>query len=136
MSWALAILTEIGSKRRRGDEQQSWRPHGAMPSMTLVGSRAPGWGISLRGGGARGDLAHLDPRVELAREVAHELAEVHALLGVERDHHPAHVGGHLDVHDLHREPAAPRQLLGHRDRALLALAALAPVPGLRRRGRD
>src|SRR5213596_1885368 len=107
MSWAFAILTEIGSKRRRYDEQQSWRPHGPMPSMSLVVSRAPTWRI--------------DPRVELARDVADQLAEVDAVLGVEVDGDTARRRLHLDVHHLHREPSSARQLLAGDDRPLLAL---------------
>src|SRR5437870_8053093 len=48
MSCALAIFTEIGSNLRRCEEQQSWRPHGPMPSSTRVVSRAPIWRISMR----------------------------------------------------------------------------------------
>src|SRR5207244_3107370 len=80
---------------------------------------------------ARADLAHLDPRVELAREVADQLAKVDALVGVEIDGHAARRGLHLDVHDLELEPAPARHLLAGADRARLALAALAVLAHLR-----
>src|SRR2546428_373764 len=49
MSWAFAILTEIGSKRRGEDEQQSWRPHGPMPALSFGVSRAPALRLADRG---------------------------------------------------------------------------------------
>src|SRR3989449_4691659 len=81
---------------------------------------------------ARADLAHLDPRVELACDVADQLAEVDAVLGIEVDGDTARRRLHLDVHHLHREPSSARQLLAGDDRPLLALAALAVLAGLRR----
>jgi hypothetical protein len=81
------------------------------------------------------DLAHLDARVELAGELADELAEVDAILGVEVDGHPPLGAVHLDVDDLQLHAAAMGQALGRGDRALLALPAVAIVPGLRLRGR-
>src|SRR5256886_15620080 len=72
------------------------------------------------------------PRVELARDVADQLAEVDAVLGVEVDGDTARRRLHLDVHHLHREPSSARQLLAGDDRPLLALAALAVLAGLRR----
>src|SRR5439155_4473204 len=73
----------------------------------------------------RADLAHLDPRPELARQIAHEVAEVDPLLGVEVHGRPARHRVHLDVDHLHHEAAAARDPLAGDDRALFALAALA-----------
>src|SRR2546430_11404315 len=56
------------------------------------------------------------PRVELARDVADQLAEVDAVLGVEVDGDTARRRLHLDVHHLHREPSSARQLLAGDDR--------------------
>ena len=53
MSCVLAIFTEIGSNFRRCEEQQSCRPQGPMPSITLVVSRAPIWRISMRARNSR-----------------------------------------------------------------------------------
>src|SRR5438034_802130 len=75
-------------------------------------------------GVARADLSHLDARPELAREIAHQLAEVHALLGAEVDRHPPCGRMDLDVEDLHRNAAAAREALCRRDAALLTLAPL------------
>src|SRR6266508_3079825 len=58
------------------------------------------------GGVARANLAHLDPRVELVGEVADEVAEVDAVLGVEVHGHPALGAVQLDVHHLQRHAAA------------------------------
>src|SRR5262249_42202995 len=76
-------------------------------------------------GVARADLAHLDPRAQLARQVAHQVAEVDSLLGVEVHGRPAGDRVYLDVDHLHQEAATAREALAGRDRALLALAALA-----------
>ena len=53
MSWVFAIFTEIGSNFLSQEEQQSWRPHGPIPSITLVVSRAPIWRISMRARNSR-----------------------------------------------------------------------------------
>src|SRR5882724_1506613 len=87
------------------------------------------------GGVPGADLLHLDPRVELVGEVAHEVAEVHPLLGVERHRDAAarRLDGH--VHDLDLEPSAPRQALAGLRSAYLALAPLPPLLGFLGRGR-
>src|SRR2546422_9516055 len=70
--------------------------------------------------------SHLDARAELASEVAHEVAEVHALLAAEVDGHPALARRHLDVHDLHRQAARARELAAGDDGRLLAM----PLPAV------
>src|SRR5205807_1979284 len=76
-------------------------------------------------GVARADLPHLHARAELAREVADELTEIDALVGAEEHGHAARGRMDLDVDDLHREVALPREALCGEDPALLALAPLA-----------
>ena len=50
---------------------------------------------------AHADLAHVDAHVELAREITHELAEVHAVLGGEVADGLLLVEEELDAHGLH-----------------------------------
>src|SRR5262249_32757408 len=87
---------------------------------------------------ARADLAHLDAGAELASQVADELAEVHALLGVEVDGRAARARREFHVDDLHGQPMLARLPLARDDGALLALAPLAPLAdlGLGRRADD
>ena len=118
MSWALAIFTEIGLELlevRRAAE------------LPAAGPDA----VHELGGVARADLLHLDARVELVGEIAHEVAEVHPLLGVERhgDAPARRLDGH--VHDLDLEAAAPRRRrCAISTRPHLALAALPPLLAL------
>src|SRR5207244_12462046 len=74
---------------------------------------------------------HLDARAELAGEVAHEIAEVHALLGVEVDGGAPGPRRELDVHHLDGEPVVAGLVFAGDDGALLALPALAPLVGFR-----
>src|SRR5262249_47681171 len=82
------------------------------------------------GGVAGADLSHLDARAELAREIAHELAEIDALLAAEVHSHPALPGRHLDVHDLHDQIARARQPLAGEDGRLLPTPLLAVIARL------
>src|SRR3972149_6804195 len=68
--WSLAILTVIGSKSERWEEQQSSLPQGPTPPPILPSSRTPTWRISMRGGGAggRGRPDHLRERGFLGGE--------------------------------------------------------------------
>ena len=111
----------MGSNLRRCEEQQSCRPQGPMPSRSLVVSRGS-------------DLAHLDPGVELAGQVAHEIAEVHPLLGVEEHGNAAARGLDLHVHDLHGEGAPARQPLAGLHPLDLPGPPLAPLRHLARGG--
>src|SRR5438067_6768847 len=74
---------------------------------------------------AGADLAHLDARAELAREIAHQLAEVDPVLGVEVHGDPAIGAVYLHVDHLDGQGASVGQLLGGSHRALLALPAVA-----------
>src|SRR3990167_8794157 len=81
-------------------------------------------------GVAGADLLHLDPRVELVGEVAHEITEVHALLRCEG--HPDAAAGGLDghIHHLHLEPLRASHALSGLDRPPLALSPPAPLAHL------
>ena len=71
---SLAIFTDTELNSRSQLEQQSSRPHGPTPPMQL-------------GLVAVADLLHLDARVQGLRQVAHQIAEVDALLGEEVEDH-------------------------------------------------
>src|SRR5262244_659509 len=78
---------------------------------------------------ARADLPHLDAGAELVREVAYELAKVHAVFAAEIHGHPPLARGHLDVDDLHGEPARARKVLARDDGRLFAAALLTILAG-------
>ena len=86
-------------------------------------------------GVAGADLPHLDARAELAGEIAHEVAEVDAVLGVEVHGHPPLGPVQLDVDHLQRHLPAAGQPLGGGDGPLLAVAAVPVLARLRLRGR-
>src|SRR6266498_2348655 len=86
------------------------------------------------GGVAGPDLPHLDAGVELVREVADEVAEVHPLLGAEEDGDPTMTRVDLDVHDLELEPAAPGAPAAGLGVLELARAAIVPLRRLGVRG--
>ena len=54
---------------------------------------------------ARADLTHVDPAVELRRELSHQLSEIDAGLGGERKHELRAVQLLLDLNQLLRQPA-------------------------------
>src|SRR5207237_2850260 len=76
-------------------------------------------------GVAGADLAHLDPRAELAGEVTHEFAEIDALLAAEVDGHAALARRHLDVHHLHGQTTRAREAPAGDDGRLLAPSLVA-----------
>ncbi len=70
---------------------------------------------------AHANLAHVDALVQLAGEVPHQLAEVHALLRGKVADHLLATEDVLDAHGLHLEPALLHQL-AEDGQGLLALA--------------
>ena len=73
---------------------------------------------------AHADLTQLDAGAEHAREVAHELAEVHAPLGGEEEHDLAAVKAALHAHELHVQPALGDLPLADAEGILLALTVV------------
>ena len=73
---------------------------------------------------AHADLTQLDARTENAREVAHQLAEVHAALGGEEKDDLAAVEVALHAHELHVEPVVGDLLLAGLERIPLAAAVI------------
>src|SRR5258708_6634865 len=75
---------------------------------------------------ADADLPHLDPRAELRRQLAHELAEVDAAIRREIENQLRPVERLLDARELHPQPALAD--LQHRDAAPLLLPLLILPP--------
>ena len=73
---------------------------------------------------AHADLTQLDAGAEHAREVAHELAKVHAPLGGEEEHDLAAVKAALHAHELHVQPALGDLPLADAEGILLALTVV------------
>ena len=65
---------------------------------------------------ADADLAHVDAHVEMRRELAHELAEVDALLGLEVEHRVLAVEQVLHRNRVHLLAGGGRHLFEHRQR--------------------
>ena len=73
---------------------------------------------------AHADLAHVDAHVEVRGQPAHELTEVHALLGLEVEHRLVAIQQVLHRHGMHVGVRLGRHLLEHRQRFLRAAAHL------------
>src|SRR5256884_4384910 len=84
-------------------ERQAYGPELRQPARAAVLAAAPAHAVEPFGFVARPDLAQLDARVEQARQVPHQRAEVHALLGREVDRELLLVPLPLGIGDLHRE---------------------------------
>jgi len=69
---------------------------------------------------AHTDLAQLDPALELRREVAHQVAEVDAMLGGEVERDAVAAERHLDLGEVHLELAQLDPLLAVLERFALA----------------
>ena len=73
---------------------------------------------------AHADLTHVDAHVELARQVAHQLAKVHAVLGGKVAYGLLAVEDELDAHRLHLEARGGHQAAEGRHGVLGALGEL------------
>ena len=72
---------------------------------------------------AHANLTHVDALVQLAREVTHKLAKVHALLGREVADDLVAIEEVLDAHGLHIESALRDKAPEHRQGLLAKLCA-------------
>src|SRR5690606_36436612 len=75
---------------------------------------------------ADANLTHLDARPELARELAHQLAEIDACFGGEIEDEARSVERLLDARELHREPPLADLQQGNAVRLTLAMLLLHP----------